>query len=495
MKRLNLYYKYIIFIIIILIILYLSYYLINIFSNNFSNEEIYNEIICVGAGFSSAYICHKLKKENYNKNIIVLEKDNRIGGRLYSVYSDENKTESLEATYNELGGMRLFSEEAMKKVFDLLKELKLETIPVGLKDNNNIFYYKGEHLKKKDVILSNGMTIEQMKKVALENVKQEFPNFTYEKVFEFPEIVKLNAFDFYKKYAFVTDEDVEEYIAYDGYNYLTKDVSIAVHISIADWYTSNKSDQQVYVKDGIVTLVHKLFNASNAKIKLDTTVMYVEKDNEDYNILHTITKEHIYKRYKCKYLFLGVTSKAINELNIIKRLPISNERQIMINEIKLVPLMKVFLKWDKNKLWWREKGFKQGKSTTDLEARMIHYYNDEDLLVYTTGKYANSLNLKFLENPAAATKYVFSMVQKVHPFPIPEPNYVYTLWKYWPDGASRWKTTANVKLFEKVIPNGSIDKSNIYIAGDPYSKYQGWIIGCVETADTALTAFSSVYNK
>ena len=456
---------------------------------------IYNEIICVGSGVSSAYICYKLKKDGYKKNILVLERENVMGGRLYSVFSDENKTESLEVTYDELGAMRLFKENAMNQVFDILSELNIETIPVGLKDKNNIFYYDGEHYRKEDVKLENGMSFEEMKQTALNNVRLEYPNFTYDTILDYPEIIKMNIYEYYGKYANISEDDINKFKVYDGYDFLDNDTSIAVYLIYGNWLTSNKSDQQVYVKNGIVNIVKKMFEKSNSKIEFNTNVVFIEKTNDNYNLIHTINKDHEYTCYKCKYLFLGVTPRTINELNTIKQLPISGKRLEMINQTKQVPLMKIFLKWDKDKIWWREKGFKEGKSTTDLEGRMIHYYNDENILVYNSGKYARSLYLKFLENPAAASRYVFLMIQKVHPFPIPEPNYVFTLWKYWPDGVYVWKNNANIKLNIKDIPNGEIDKSNIYIVGDSYSKYQGWVIGSIESADIGLDIFEKSYNS
>jgi ribosomal protein S13 len=434
-----------------------------------------------------------------SRAIEILEKDDRIGGKLFSAFSDEHKTNTIDVTYNELGGMRLFKGNDMKKVFDLLDELNIETIPVSLKDDNNIFYYKSNHMLKKDVTLSTGIEIKEIDNFALNNIRKQYPNFKLEDIYDYPEIVEMNVFDYYKRYAFLNDEDIKKFITYTGYNilydennYKTNNVSVAPVIRTADWLSSKKSSEQVYIKNGANSIVKKLFSNSNANIKLNTTVISIEKDENGLNVLHTITNDHIYKIYKCKNLFLNVTPTSIKQLNTIKPIPISKERIYEVNELITIPLMKVFLKWDSDKLWWRNKGFSHGKSTTDLDARMIHYYNDEDLLIYTTGSYANSLHLMFLDNPASASKYVFSMIQKVHPFPIPEPNYVFTLWKYWKDGSNSWSTNTDLNKVVKILPNGRIDNSNIYISGDAYSIYQGWIIGCIESADIALNAFFNV---
>ena len=61
----------------------------------------------------------------------------------------------------------------------------------------------------------------------------------------------------------------------------------------------------------------------------------------------------------------------------------------------------------------------------------------------------------------------------------------YTIYKYWKCGTNHWKIGANISDFVKKIPDGYSDKSNIYIIGDTYSSYKGWIIGAIETGDIA----------
>ena len=64
--------------------------------------------------------------------------------------------------------------------------------------------------------------------------------------------------------------------------------------------------------------------------------------------------------------------------------------------------------------WWQDycaadawgEGLKHGKSTTDLSCRQIHYYDDEDLLIYNSDgpveeeEYATGWHKHFLEDEA-----------------------------------------------------------------------------------------------
>lgn len=471
---------------IIIICFFLLLLTIIYYINFFLFETQYSDILCVGAGVSSAYMCYKLKKNNINNNIIVIEKENILGGRLNSVYSNINHTNSPEVVFNELGAMRLFKGEEMKQLFDLLEELNLQTISVPIKDDNNIFYYKGQKFKKSDVLINN-KKIKDFEDNMINNFKKMNPTFNYANTYEFEELSNISLRSFFKKYGNATDNDVDLWISYSGYDLYTDDVSVSNWLIDKDFYNSSKSDSQVYLKDGIVSIAKKLFKYSNASICYNTKVMNIEKKKDGIFFIHTLNNKNKYVCYKCKHLVLGMGSADLLELNTIKKIPVSNERIEMIKYIKPFPLFKCFLKWDTDKIWWgKDKKFSQGKSTTDLIVRQVHYYNDEDILIYNSNNYAKKLYDIFNENSANGLLTIYNDIKQIHDIDIPEPNFNYVLYKYWKEGSHKWRNGSDILLFTKVIPDGKIDNSNIYIIGDSFSEYQGWIIGAIKSVDIAF---------
>ena len=119
-------------------------------------------IILVGAGVSNAYLSYLLKKKYPKLNILVIEKTNRIGGRLLSMDSD-GKPSTDEYVKDELGGMRMFECQTMKELINLVEELGLTVQPVSLDDKNNYFYYKGRNYLKGEFKLPNGDSISKFK--------------------------------------------------------------------------------------------------------------------------------------------------------------------------------------------------------------------------------------------------------------------------------------------------------------------------------------------
>ena len=454
---------------------------------NKKKKIIYSEYLCIGAGISNAYSCYQLKHKNiYTGKILVLEKSDHYGGRIKSEYTNTIIQHKPEVGYDELGAMRLFDIPQMKKVFDLLKLFKLETIQVSLEDSSNIFYYNGKKNLKKDALMSNGRKVSEFEKYVTENIQKAYPGINFDDIFRYKEFRHMNIKQLLQKYGHANPADVEMWIAYSGYNYNLPNTQITTWLFEKNFYNTVQKEKQYYVLDGMISLVKKLFQHSNADIVYNTKAISLEKDGKGFTLVNTMNANKEYIQYKCKYLFVGVTSSQFQGLNTYKRIPISPQRLRLANESVSIPLFKVFLKWDKDKIWWGKDKFKTGKSTTDLLIRQVHYYNDEDILVYNTGVYATELYYKFLDNPDLAAYEVFEQIKRVHHMDLPEPNFAYTTFQYWPDGASKWLIGADVNRNVQVIPNGTIDKSNIFIVGDCFSKYQGWIIGCLDSVDIAL---------
>jgi monoamine oxidase len=324
-KNISIQTKYLIGFCFIFIVIILVIYGIYKYSNK--EDENYSEIICIGAGVANAYFCYELRKKNIsNSKILVLEKSDRYGGRIKSLSSNIYVQNEPEVGYAELGGMRLFDNGSMPKVFDLLKTFNIETINVPLKDDNNIFYYKGKQIKKSEARVSNGMTVKEFENYSTNNIKNNYPNFNFKDVNDYNEFQNMNIYDFFKKYGKATQEDVDLWMAYSGYDYNLDNVQVSTWIFEKDFYNTNIADLQKYVKNGMILLVKNLFQNSNANIIYNTKATTIVKNKEGYNIINTISSDNIFKQYKCKYLIIGLSSQQFQELNSYSKIPISYPR-------------------------------------------------------------------------------------------------------------------------------------------------------------------------
>jgi len=172
---------------------------------------------------------------------------------------------------------------------------------------------------------------------------------------------------------------------------------------------------------------------------------------------------------------------------------VSSQRAALIGRsVSPKKAMKVFLFFRKNETWWGPNAslpdgmpspFESGKSTTDLPVRQIWYYDRETLMVYNNGQYSSQVRDGFLQDPQAELHELFAEIQEVHGFPLPEPLWDRTEKHFWATALGYWRKALNVSQAFESIADGRADGSNIYVAGDYFSHYQGWTEGAFETAD------------
>lgn len=236
--------------------------------------------------------------------------------------------------------------------------------------------------------------------------------------------------------------------------------------------------------------------------------------------------------FRAKRVLVSVAANQAAAFNKGTGLPVSKTRKAMMQGSVSLPLFKCFLQWDDDAVWWGQhhrlpsgakSPFLHGKSTTNGRCRQVHYYDQEDLLIYNSNQHARYWNEQFLNDPAKAARDMFESVRSLHSHvtvssvdgaggamrlaedtalsstlppgeltstiseeTIPEPDFAKTLHRYWPSGSHKWRVGADVPASIATIPDGKADGSNIYVAGDAFSAYQGWVLGAVQTVDAAV---------
>merc|ERR1711957_909229 len=146
----------------------------------------------------------------------------------------------------------------------------------------------------------------------------------------------------------------------------------------------------------------------------ETKVTAVRKDGE--KIIATLTGGHEVAASK---QVVGVTAKQLMEIEGLDGI-ISPGRLAAIRASKPISLFKCFL--DFKEPWWRKHGFLHGKSTTDTDVRQIHYYDENDLLIYVSDgdggnvglDHASRWNTEMTTDRTAALHRMFEIVKKVH---------------------------------------------------------------------------------
>jgi len=224
------------------------------------------------------------------------------------------------------------------------------------------------------------------------------------------------------------------------------------------------------------------------------------------------------EQISAKRVVIGATGQDVGNIKGLGDC-VSPARWAAVKNSKSMPLFKAFMEFPKGPkgAWWREftsadggGGLQHGKSTTDLRCRQIHYYDEEDLLIYNSDgdleeeKYASQWDKAFKADIAAGRKQgeegsamreMWEMVREVHASQgipkeeIPEPLWDKCIYKYWSSGSHKWKKHCDVHAMIELIADGTSDESGVYIVGDAFSDMQGWVEGAINTCEIAYRKF------
>eukprot|EP00550_Attheya_septentrionalis_P011324 CAMPEP_0198301996 /NCGR_PEP_ID=MMETSP1449-20131203/53626_1 /TAXON_ID=420275 /ORGANISM="Attheya septentrionalis, Strain CCMP2084" /LENGTH=478 /DNA_ID=CAMNT_0044004235 /DNA_START=59 /DNA_END=1491 /DNA_ORIENTATION=- len=467
------------------------------------------DVLIVGGGISGCWFADKLKPQDYpDLTVRLVEATHRIGGRLESK-SDTYETEVKD----ELGGMRMFP-NSMPKIKDLVTRFDLNLEPIALKDDDNLFHYDGKTVKREnaaELAPKGGNWAGQPPSAMANKAKNAYKSTKYwadcgNLAYECPELRNLSLHEFFKKYANANDEDVKFWFAYSGYDLYHSDVQCSIWVDDGELYGS-ENEFQYFVKEGYNAVVAGLFDQSRVGLKpgrdfsINTKVVSLKRQG-DKLIAITNCGESI----TASKVILALTAQQLDGITGWDSL-ISAERKAAVNGSKYIPLFKCFLQFDKP--WWKEFGFLSGKSTADNDTRQIHYYDDDDLLVYvsdgetTETAYATHWGDLFASANTDKEKLdvltsMWHEVKEVHKQAgvpeeaMPDPVWEKCTKKYWPAGSHKWKKGVDVPNAIDKIADGTYDESHIYITGDAFSDKQGWVEGAINTCDIAFgKAFGS----
>lgn len=439
--------------------------------------------VVVGAGPSGAYAARRLRQRFPGRRILVLEKTDRVGGRLLSGYEVSNQKGS-SPVYDELGGMRIFV-GLMKNVVDAVHdtECTLTHVPLDV-DAGNLFYYKGQRHVKSEFRV-NGKQVPHIVGNLIERFRS---NTGYQGDFHLSEIVRnLSSRDFMSRFG-ATNDEIDALLAYGGYDDIDELYHAAVFLDDEEFYTGGSlSDQHHFVSEGYSTVIKRLVSRSNVELRLNSTVTGMSKTKEGQIEVSYMSNGNSVTAV-APMVFLCVAGDSISQL-----MPsfVSPTRRSILDTLECVPLFKCFLHWDDplegNQQWWHELGFSRGKHTTDLPLRMVWNYDVNDLLIYNSGHTANSWHEEIeRDGIQAVSEKMVGMLEEMFGVSVPPPNYTKTLYHYWSDGAAAWLPGQHVPEAIEELCNGKKDGSNLYVCGDTNSRLQGWVKGAFDSVDCAF---------
>lgn len=392
------------------------------------------DYIIIGGGISGLYMNYLLK----NKKTLLLEKNNYVGGRAIEEKFHNSKIKlgaGIGALHN-------------KNLLYLLNKLKIKykiyPSTINLAFNTKFDMKKAVNMIKTKYKLLKYNNNDDIYKL---NVKQFIIKYFRKKFFiEYDKIAE------YKDYH---NSDLEYYIKY----YDIKDhIPTPYKLVSINW----------------TELIKKLKNKLNKnKIKLNfevTDIKYFSLQNESYYLINN--------KYKTKNIISALTlhplQNIINKTNFIK---------IDYNKyLGTVPFMRVYT--------YHKDGHNLDKvlqryNIVDNELEKIIIMDEKVLMFsYSDNKNAEFLYKSYNKNKNNFKNILIKLLKDI--IKTSEKDFVIEIddlkIAYWKEGIHYFKPQKNIKL-KKIVKLLSNPHDNFYVIGEMLSFKQGWVEGCIESAN------------
>lgn len=394
------------------------------------------DAIILGGGISGLYCAHELLKNKSSAKILLLEKNNYYGGRIYTVHHKDLVFEAGAGRFNNTHTLLL----------SLLKRLDLESKKMSIPSDLHFVpstkyvqeYFDANPFDVMSPVISHA---KRTNRAILR--KKTFIQFA-------SSILKPEQIQFLKD-SFGYYQQLVEMNAYDAIQLFDK----GMHTK-NDFYT---------LQGGMSQLVEELYKSISKKCicKLNQEVLSIEYNGTCFKVE---TKNEIYNGLHC---IAALPKPALEKLPIFR--PIKD----MLRSIKVKSLCRIYTQFAKDDIWFKM----IPKTTTNNQNRYIIPIDREKGLImisYTDSKYAS-----YWKNmpEITMTQKIKANIYKTFNFKIADP--IYTRVCYWDIGTAFWLPNYNSNQLSKEIMN-PYSSCPLYICGENYSTNQGWIEGALETA-------------
>lgn len=423
------------------------------------------DIIIVGSGISALYLSYKLKYKNLN--ILILEKNDYIGGRIKTFHKSINNHE-----YKWEEGAGRFNDNH-KLFIQLLNELDLKKYITKI-SSQVIFKPSDESYESESK--SKSSFINESPNKYLEKIIK------YSKTFSKKELQTQTFQDFAKN--ILTKNEFQFLLDSTG-NYYTIFINMNCYDALKIFhFVVNEKIQYYGLKCGYDTIIHNLLNEINNinNIKLNHNVTNIEYINysaslHNYNISNNIFNVYCNKeKYQSRMVVLTIPKPELLKFKIL------NPIKPLLNSINNKSLCRIYSVFKEKDIWFKDVDY--GKITTNNSSRTYIPIDKENGLImisYSDGKYADAWN-KINDKPIITNK-LCTNVNNTFDIKINKP--IYTKKSYWKVATSYWlKNMDSNKISKKIIkPYNDIP---LYICGEGYSTIQGWIEGALSTVENLL---------
>lgn len=491
-----------------------------------------SDIVIVGAGMSGLYLAWRLKNLDSSFNITILEKLDRVGGRLDT---DVVEIDGVDVK-NEEGGMRFMTSQTTLQ--NLLAALNLtdQIGPFSMGDANNRYYIRGKAFSFGEAAANDNaiwstvynllpaernqspgaITASVLNALLTENnmsapqTPEDWQQFRLQATWKGLPLYKWGFWSFLTDYG-LSQECIKMLDDTGGFKApFDKRGNAGAAFQLMGDFVNPQFNTLV---PGYSLLPNTLYNeilAKNADVRLGHHVTSVQTTASGSEVL-AVDANGRESTFTCKLLILALPQQALNHLSYFS--PPLNTKQFRADLASVIdmPLTKINAYYT-TRWWYTALNLSAGGSFSDLPMAQLYVYNPivstdqtgpATLTMYCddySGSYWSSLQSiggpfeGTIPNPRhtvpASNAVVGALQAQLQTMlglsNIPTP--VLTTYKRWAtprfgDGDHMWAVGANDA---EIVPRLMNPCPNVFICGEAYSDDQAWVDGALRSADALL---------
>ena len=464
------------------------------------------DVAVIGGGVSGCYAAWRLSAGAPGRTIGVFERNERIGGRLWSV-----KPIGMTEQVAELGGMRIANNQT--PLLNLTKRLNLTLDPYPATEPGNFYYLRGIRTRAKDLVCSpefgfrpekkfEGMSSDELFSYILKELtgKTEWTRETFaaakpSMMFQGRPLNNLPS-----EYVFrqvLGTEATRFFVETTGYGRPNVNIVQFLEEGAVDLFIKGFQ----HVRGGYDLVAKGLAEqatAQGATFTLDRSLVDLRFDGE-LTVLTFVTAGGTTSQVRAKNVIMTIPDTAYQFIDRSSPLRKPNGMMTLLANMQGVNATKVYVNFPSQ--WWRHLGITSGRSITDLPMRQCFYLNDPTGRGLTLSPYASGAKAEGFWEPllqpmtqhrmsadTLAGKAVVDQLSEFHGVTVPTPSeLIYRTFNggFVGHGWNLWSPGADVA---SIIPRARqpINGRRVFCCGQATAEIQGWVMDTLASAESVL---------
>jgi len=451
-------------------------------------EKILYDYIIIGGGIGGLNVAYHILKRLPNSNILILEKEKVLGGRVYTFKNNHMSVETGAGRFNitHTNFLSLLEELGL----DHLKQ-PLTSSSVYIKSDGSGKIYNSvfdsdklvsEYNKKTDTKFNVYNLFQYMLNIGIDITmgKDTLPivglllrvitlGMTESKEY----LIKMTLLGYAK--TILTPSEIK--FLKDAFGYYSEIVLMNAYDSIRLMQGLNPNNEFYTLKNGLSTVISvlekKISSFKGAKIL------------KEKKVLKIMYKNNVFEIHGESFLFTGIKTICALPKQTLEKFSIFKPIQSSLSKIKCAPLCRIYCRFSVHpKVWF--KGLP--KFSTNNNLRMVIPVSEKTgiiMISYTDNIFADFWHRLYKESgiPGVNSELIRLMKLSTGIY-IPQPLETHVF--YWKCGTGYWGINADSDVLTQQFIQPFSDK-NLFICGEHYSNIgQQWMEGALETGNRVI---------